>query len=130
MKEVDKAEAEEFLKVFMPLYEQADTLIHKIVEKDADGLPASLETLIEAANKLLPILLSLQELPKPKYKELRRLKKEFNDVLKACIQAGEWAFKFAQNPGRVRLANIVFSTTLASGIMENCSKRLTSLSNK
>lgn len=128
MKDVDREETERWLKAFMPLYEQAAALIHKIAKIDADGMPTDLATLVEGNEKLPPILKSVKELPKPKEKELRKLKKDFQDVLDACIKAGGWGVKLIQDPNRVRFANIVFWTTFASGLMESFSKRLTLLS--
>ncbi len=128
MKEEDKEKTEHWLQEFMTLYKQADTLIHKIAEVDADGTPTDLTTLLEGYEKLPPILKSVKEIPKPKEKELRKLKRELQDILDACIKASEWGVKLAQDPNRVRFANIVFWTTFASGLMESFSKRLTSLS--
>ena len=127
MKEEDKEETEHWLQEFMTLYEQAETLILKIAKVDADGMPTDLRTLMEGSEKLPPILKSVKEISKPKEKELRKLKKEFQDILDACIKASEWGVKLAQDPNRVRFANIVFWTTSASGLMESFSKRLTSL---
>ncbi len=128
MKDVDREETERWLKEFMTLYKQTDTLVNKITKTVADNIPANLEILLEGYEKLPPIFQSVKELPKPKEKEFSRLKNDFKDVLDACIKAGGWAVKLIQDPSRSRFANIIFFTTLASGIMEKVSKRLASLS--
>ena len=128
MKEAVREETERWLKGFMPLYQQAATLIHKIAKFDAEGLPTDLPTLLDGNVKLPPILKSVKELPKPKEKELRKLKKDFENVLDACIKASEWGVKFSQDQSRIRLSMIVFQTTAAIEFMKSFSKRLTLLS--
>ena len=130
MKDVDSEEREQWLKAFLPIYENSANLIQKIAKIDADGSPTDVETLIEGYEKLPPILQSVKEIPKPKEKELRKLKKDFEDLLYSCIRAGEWGIKFVQDPSRIRFANIVFFTNFANGLMESFSKRLSSLSEK
>lgn len=128
MKETDRKEAERWLQAFMPLYEQATTITHNIAQVNADGLPTDLTTLREINAKLPPILKSAKEMPKPKDKELRRLKKDFRLTLDACIKASKWRAKLSQKPNRVRFSVTVFWTSLANSFMESLSKRLASLS--
>ena len=130
MKGVDREERAQWLKAFMPLYEQAARLIRNIAKVGADGLPTDVESLIEGYEKLPPILQSVKEIPKPKEKELRKLKKDFEDLLYSCIRAGEWGIKFAQDPSRISFANIVLFTNFANGLMESFSKRLAPLAEK
>ena len=128
MKETDRKEAERWLQAFMPLYEQATTITHNIAQVNADGLPTDLTTLREINAKLPPILKSAKEMPKPKDKELRRLKKDFRLTLDACIKASKWRAKLSQKPNRVRFSVTVFWTSLANSFMESLSKRLALLS--
>jgi len=128
MKEADREETERWLRAFMPIYEQSAALIHRIAKFDGEGLPADLPTLVEGNTKLPLILKSVKEMPKPEEKELRKLKKDFENVLDACIKASEWGVKFSQDQSRVRLSMIVFQTTAASEFMKSFSKRLTLLS--
>jgi len=130
MKDVDREERAQWLKAFMPLYEQAAPLIRNIAKVDADGSPTDVGNLIEGYEKLPPILQSVKEIPKPREKELRKLKKDFEDLLYSCIRAGEWGIKFVQDPSRIRFASIVFFTNAANGLMESFSKRLAALSEK
>jgi len=128
MKEVDREEAERWLKTFMSLYDQAATLTQNIAQVDADGLPTDLTALKEIGIKLPPILKSVKEMPKPKGKELRRLKKDFKLTLDACISASKWGIKHSQKPNRVRFSVTVFWTSLAISFTESLSKRLALLS--
>lgn len=128
MKETDREEAKRWLQAFMPLYEQAATITHNIAQVNADGLPTDLTTLREINAKLPPILKSAKEMPKPKDKELRRLKKDFRLTLDACIKASKWRAKLNQKPNRVRFSVTVFWTSLANSFTESMSKRLALLS--
>jgi hypothetical protein len=124
MKEVDREEAEKWLKTFMILYQQASALTHKISEVNADGLPSDLTALKEASEKLPPILKSVKEMPKPKEKELRRLKKDLRLTVDACIKAGKWVIKLNQKPSRFRFSVAVFWTSLAISFTESLSQKL------
>jgi len=128
---------DQWLQAFMPLYEQAAPLIQSIAKVDDSGLPAELETLVKAIEKLPPILESVRNLPKPKQKEFRNIKKDFENVLSRCIKAGEVGVKLlddlnhgAQMATRIRLATIVGYTGQAIVYYESLSKRLASLSGK
>jgi hypothetical protein len=128
MKKVDKEEAERWLEIFMPLYEETAPLAHKISEVNADGLPTDLIALKEISIKLPPILKSMKEMPKPKNKELCSLKKDLKLSLDACIKASKWVLKLNQKPSRVRFSVAVFWTSLAISFTESLSQRLALLS--
>lgn len=128
MKEIDREEAQRWLKLFIPLYEQAATLTHNIAQVNADGLPTDLTSLREISIKLPPILKSVKEMPKPKSRELRRLKKDFKLALDACIKASKWRIKQSQKSNRFRFSVTVFWAALAISFMESLSKKLALLS--
>lgn len=126
---------DQWLQAFVQLYEQAAPLIQSIAKLDANGLPTDLETLVEATGKLPSILESVRNLPKPKQKEFRNIKKDFENVLSRCIKAGEMGVKLlddldhgAHMATRIRLATIVGYTGQAIVYYESLSKRLASLS--
>jgi len=127
MKNVDREEAEQWLKTFMSLYEQAIIITPKISEVDRDGVPTNITALREISIKLPPILKSLKEMPKPKNKKLRRLKRDFKLTLDACISASKWGIKLNQKSSRFRFSVTVFWTSLANNFMESLSKKLASL---
>jgi hypothetical protein len=127
MKEIDREEVERWLQKIMPLYEQTAILTQNIAQVNADGLPTDLTALREISIKLPPILKSVKEMPKPKSKELRRLKKDFKLALDACISASKWRIKQSQKSSRFRLSVTVFWTSLAIDFMESLPKSLASL---
>ena len=127
MKEIDRDDAKRWLRTFMSLYEQAIMITPKISEVDSDGVPTDVTALREISIKLLPILKSLKEMPKPKNKELRRLRKDFKLTLDAYISASKWGTKLNQKSSRFRFSTTVFWTTLANNFMESLSKKLASL---
>jgi len=118
----------------MPLYEQAAPLIQSIAKLDANGLPSDLQTLVEANEKLQPILKSVKNLPKPEQKEFHNIKKDFENVLFRCIKAGEMGVKLLDDLShgphkwywRIRLATIVGWTGQATVYYESLSERLAS----
>ena len=131
MKEADREEAVRWLKTLMPWHEQAAAVVRRITKVDADGMLVSdLEDFSEAIVRLPPILVILKKMPKPRDKELRKYKKEFEGSLDACLKACKWCLKFEQAPNRVRLAAIVFQMSLATSLIESATKRLASLSEK
>ncbi len=127
MKDLDREEAERWLKIFMSLYEQATILTPKISEVDSDGVPTDVTALREINIKLPPILKSVKEMPKPKEKELRKLNKDFKLALDACISASKWGIKLNQKSSRFRFSVTVFWTSLAISFKESLSKKLASL---
>lgn len=138
MKEIDSEETKQWLKAFMALYEQAAPLIQDITKLDANGLPADLGTLVEATEKLQPILESARNLPKPKQKEFRNIKKDFENALSRCVKAGEMGVKLLDDLShgapqvalRMRLATIVGYTGQATPYHESLRKRLVALFQK
>jgi hypothetical protein len=127
MKEIDREETEQWLKTFMSLYQQAIMATPKISEVDRDGVPTDVTALREISIKLLPILKSVKEMPKPKNKELRRLKKDLKLTLEACISASKWGIKLNQKSSRLRFSTTIFWTSLAISFKESLSKNLAAL---
>lgn len=127
-----KAEEDERSREFMLLYEQALPVISTVIKKGDDGLPASPLDLMEGL-KLRPMLEYAKKLPKPKGKELQEAKKEFEQVLMACIKVAEKAADFVSSSGQVipteadfaRLANGIEK---ASVLMGELYQRMASLS--
>ncbi len=138
METKDCKEEDLWLQLFLPLYTQAAPLIQIITKLDANALPANLRTLAEANWKLRPILKSLKGLPNPKQKDLRNIKKDFENVLVRCIKAGETGMKMLDDLShgapqiaiRMRLTTIVGYTTQASIYYESLCKLLNSSSGR
>ena len=129
MKEADREETEQWLEIFISLYERASIFIHCVIDKvNADGLPSDLLALPEVIQNLPPILKSVRELPRPRQIELRRLKKDLKLTIDTCIKASKWAIKLDRKASRVRLSAAVFWTSLAISFSESLSLKLALLS--
>jgi hypothetical protein len=127
--EVDK---NEWLSEFTALHEQAATIINVVIRKSADGMPASPLDLMEGL-KLRPMLERAKKLSKPKEKELREAKNDFEQLLSSCIKIADTAADFVSGGGQALLggpdyARIVGEIETASGLAEKLSQKLASLS--
>ena len=98
----------------MQLYEQALPVINTVITRGPDGLTASPLDLMEGL-KLRPMLEYAKKLPKPKGKELQEAKKEFEQLLMACIKVAEAAADFVSSGGQAIPGEADF-TRLADGI--------------
>jgi len=127
-----KSKKNEWLGEFMALYEQASPIINVVTRKSADGMPASPLDLMEGL-KLRPMLELAKKLSKPKEKELREAKNEFEQVLSSCIKIADAAADFVSGGGQALLggpdfARIVDGIETANGLMGKLSQRLTAFS--
>ncbi len=130
--EKPEAKKNEWLGEFMALYEQASPIINVVTRKSADGMPASPLDLMEGL-KLRPMLELAKKLSKPKEKELREAKNEFEQVLSSCIKIADAAADFVSGGGQALLggpdfARIVDGIETANGLMGKLSQRLTAFS--
>jgi hypothetical protein len=128
--EKPEAKKNEWLPEFMTLYEQAAPIINVVVRKSADGMPASPLDLMEGL-KLRPMLERAKKLSKPKDKELREAKNEFEQVLSSCVKIADAAANFVSGGGQALLGGpdftrIVHGIETANGLMEKLSQRLAS----
>lgn len=123
---------EEWLKEFMPLYEKATPFIQKIIKINADvdaaTLKSGIDAILEGYQELSLTFYQVKALPKPKEKELRKLKQNFEDVLKCCGSARKCLTEVAQPINRFTVAKLVFWTGMAKGQMEDISKILVPIS--
>jgi hypothetical protein len=83
--------------------------------------------------KLRPMLELAKKLSKPKEKELREAKNEFEQVLSSCIKIADAAADFVSGGGQALLggpdfARIVDGIETANVLMEKLSQRLTAFS--
>jgi hypothetical protein len=121
-----EAKKNKWLGKFMALYEQASPIINVVTRKNADGMPASPLDLMEGL-KLCPMLELAKKLSKPKEKELREAKNEFEQVLSSCIKIADAAADFVSGGGP-DFACIVDGIETANGLMGKLSQRLTAFS--
>ena len=127
-----KAEEDERLREFMQIYEQASPIISTVIKREADGSPSSPLELMEGL-KLRPMLEHVKKLSKPKEKELHEAKKEFEQLLLACITIANTAAGFVNSggqavPSEADLARLSVDIATVNGLMQGLSQRLASLS--
>lgn len=108
---------------FMRLYNQSK--ITNITKLDSDGMPVDYVAILEGTTTLPPILKAVQNLPRPKDKGLRLLRKEFEEALRAAIIASEDAGELAECQDiRIPAASIAFGLRYAAEITERLTERL------
>ena len=127
-----EAEKSQWLLDFIAMYEQASPIITVVTSRSADGMPASPLDLMEGL-KLRPMLERAKKISKPKDKELRQVKSEFEQVLSSCIKIADAAANFVSSGGQALLggpdfARIVKGIETADGLVEKLTSRLATLS--
>jgi len=132
IKHEEREDSDKWLKEFMPLYEKANPFIQKVIKIDADTDSATVKSFVAAVREgyqeLSLILRCVKAIPKPKEKELGKLRADFERALIFCISAATLAVQFYKKPSRFTLAKLVWHAGLAKGRMEDFSKRLVSVS--
>jgi hypothetical protein len=128
----EEAAKGEWLSEFMALYAQASPIITVVTRMNADGMPASPLDLMEGL-KLRPMLERSKKLSKPKDKELREAKNEFEQVMSICIKIADAAADFVSSGGQALLGGpdfkrIVDGIETANVLLEKLSRRLANLS--
>ena len=112
-----------WLTEFMRLYDQAK--INNITRLDLDNMPADCIATLDGATILPPILKAVENLPQPKDKQLRSLKKAFQGTLWAAIIASEDVRELAQcQSNRIPAASIAFDLTYAADMTEQLIQKL------
>jgi hypothetical protein len=123
-----EAEKDEWHTEFVALCEQASPIINVVIRKSADGMTASPLDLMEGL-KLRPMLERSKKLSKPKDKELREAKDEFEQILSGCIKIADAAANFVGGGGQALqngpdFKRIVDGIDTANELMEKLSQRL------
>ena len=134
MKDNSNEVKKDWLESFMLIYNQASPLIDTVAKLDSEGQPANPGSLLEVYPRLLPLLQTLQDMPKPQEKELRKVKDDFEKTLSMCIKAGEMAIKMlddvdhgAKLAARMHVASIVGYVNYAAIHRKDLIKRLTKI---
>ncbi len=127
-----EAEKSGWQQEFMALYQQASPIINVVISKGADNMPASPLDLMEGL-KLRPMLERAKKLAKPKDKELRGARSEFEQVLSSCIKIADSAANFVSGGGQALLGGpdfkrIVNGIETANGLMEKLSQKVATFS--
>jgi hypothetical protein len=128
MKESEREEAGQWLELLMPLYERSEAAIREIAGLDNESTAQDWDKAFSNVNcsTLLSTMEPLEKLPKPKYKELRKLKSDYKNLVKDCIGAGNMYLKsyYAGSIKRMTLATMVLMTGFARTRLEDFLKRL------
>ena len=127
-----EAEKSGWQQEFMALYQQASPIINVVISKGADNMPASPLDLMEGL-KLRPMLERAKKLAKPKDKELRGTRSEFEQVLSSCIKIADSASNFVSGGGQALLGGpdfkrIVSGIETANELMEKLSQKVATFS--
>ncbi len=127
-----EAEKSGWQQEFMALYQQASPIINVVISKGADNMPASPLDLMEGL-KLRPMLERAKKLAKPKDKELRGARSEFEQVLSSCIKIADSAANFVSGGGQALLGGpdfkrIVSGIETANELMEKLSQKVATFS--
>ncbi|NQT74484.1 MAG: hypothetical protein HQ553_17230 [Chloroflexi bacterium] len=118
-----KTEDVKWLTEFVHLYDQAN--LNDITRLDLDNMPVDYIATLEGATILPPILKTIENLPRPKDKRLRSLKKSFQDTLHAVIIASEDMLELAEcQSNRIPSATIAFDLRYAANMTEQLIRKL------
>jgi hypothetical protein len=121
VKDTEKKEIQHWLCGIMPLYRRAEEITHNISNIDSDGLPADLENMSEILIELPQILEKVKKMPKPQYKKLQQLQKDFRLMLDASIKSAKYRLKLEKKSSRLRFSTSVFWTNLAISFKKSLS---------
>jgi hypothetical protein len=122
------AEKSQWQQEFMALYQQTIPIVNVIIAKGSDNMPASPLDLMEGL-KLRPMLERTKKLSKPRDKELRGARSEFEQVLSSCIKIADAASNFVSGGGQALLGGpdfkrIVSGIETANELMEKLSQKV------
>jgi hypothetical protein len=128
MKESEREEARHWLETFTPLYERNESVITEIASLNDKSAPQNWDKAFsnENVSTLMTSIEPINALPKPKYKELRKLRGDYTGLVKACIHVGHLYLKsyYAGGLSRLTFSKMVFWTTHAHNLLGDCVKRL------
>jgi hypothetical protein len=130
----NEEDKDQWLNTFTHVYRDVKPNIDTITNFDilgdnlkADNLKANIKQVISAASSLSFVFQTInQVLPEPKDKQLRKLRRDFKDVLAFCVKNGAAWQKYVEAPGsKVKRHEIVFYRTMAKNISNDLSNRVT-----
>lgn len=134
MKESEKEEARHWLAVLTRLHEQNEVAICEIANLRAESPPQDWDKAYSNANvrTLMSAIESIKELPKPKPKELRKLKERYTDLVAFCLKAGHLYLNayYAGDSSRLQHSKMMFWASLVNPLLEEFSRDLDNLCGK
>ncbi len=112
MKESEREEARHWLEALARLYEQNGVAIREIASLDTEKTPQAWDKAFSNANVsvLMTTIEPIKKLPKPKHKELRKVKRDYTDLVKACLHVGHLYLKsyYAGGLSRWTFSKMIF----------------------
>jgi len=128
MKESEREDARHWLEAFIPLYERNESAINEIASLNNESPPQDWDKAFsnENVSALMATIEPTKKLPKPKHKELRKVKRDYTDLVKTCLHVGHLYLKsyYAGGLSRLTFAKMIYWTTLAHNLFEDFLKRL------
>ena len=128
MKDSEKEEASHWLEKLTRLYEKNRVAITEIASLRTESPPQDWDKAYSNANvrALVSAIETIKELPKPKPKELRKLKDCYRDLVATCLKAGHLYLKsyYAGDLSRLRYSQMIFWTTFSEGLLKDFQKKL------
>ena len=131
MKESEKEEARRWLEGLTRLYEQNEVAIREIASLRLESSPQDWDKAYSNANvsTLISAIQPIKELPKPKHKELRKLKECYTDLVATCLKAGHLYLKsyYAGDLSRFRYSKMIYWTSFSEGLLKSFQENLEKL---
>ncbi|MFC1957011.1 hypothetical protein ACFLVY_01780 [Chloroflexota bacterium] len=128
MKDSEREAAKHWLEALTPLYEKNEAAIHEIASLNTESPPQDWDQAFsnENVSVLTTSIKPVKKLPKPKHKELRKLRNDYKNLVADCIKAGHLYLKsyYAGGWSRLTLAKMVFWTGFANTRLEDFLRRL------
>jgi len=128
MKESEKEEARHWLEELTRLYEQDEVVIREIASLRPESSLQDWDKAYSNANvrALMSAMQPIKELPKPKPKELRKLKECYTDLVTFCLKAGH-VYLNAYDAGdfsRSRRSKMMLWVSLVNPLLKDFSRDL------
>ncbi len=86
-----------WLAIFLEIQNENMELLWTLTKENADKLPPNLDVILNTGEVLRPVLVRVNQLPKPKPKILQDVKKSYERMIDRCIKADDMAQKMADD---------------------------------
>ena len=128
MKDSEKEEASHWLEKLTGLYEKNRVAITEVASLNTESSSKDWDKAFsnENAAALMNAIEPIKELPKPKNKELRKLKDCYRDLASTCLKAGHLYLKsyYAGDLSRLRCSQMIFWTAASEDLLKDFQKNL------
>ena len=118
-----KTKEEQWLEVFLPLYEEARPLVQKVGRSVRNESPENTVLALEEALGKMPLIFDkMKAIPNPKEKELKEIKKKFEKGFKEFIDSCKYGITYFKKPN-------VFNQTFWLEVSNSAAKNLEEATN-